>query len=82
MKVLFREQKGSLEDSLQTIKEIDSLKDIQFIISDKYYHPVSDLKSEYYTYDGRISWDTYIITGIVEGTRIVVGFTKGDIEKC
>lgn len=81
MKVLFREHKGSLEDSLQTIKEIDSLKDIQFIISDKYFHPVSDLKSEYYFYDGRISWDTYIITAMLEEIRVVVGFTKGDVEK-
>ncbi len=81
MKVLFREHKGSLEDSLQTIKEVDSLKDIQFTMNEKYFHPISNLKSEYYTYDGRISWDTYIITAMLEETRIVIGFTKGDIEK-
>ena len=81
MKTLFREHRGSLEDSLQTMVEVETLKDIQVIISDKFFHPVLDLKSEYYTYDGRISWDTYIITGEVEGTRIVVGFTKGEVEK-
>ncbi len=81
MKTLFREHKGSLEDSLQTIVEVENLKDIQRIVNDKYFHPVLDLKTEYYTYDKRIDWDTYIITAMLEETRIVIGFTKGDIEK-
>ena len=79
-KILFREHKGSLEDAMKTAVEVECLEDIMnlpFIKAIEEFGIPVNLKSEFYAYDSRIDWNTYIITSEKYG---VVGFTNGELN--
>lgn len=74
--IKFRLHKGSLDESMKTVKCYASkeslIKDMQK------YHPwieFEELKIEKYVYDDRINWDTHIVT--IPGYG-VIGFTDGE----
>jgi len=66
--MLFREHRGSLEDSMKTVTNVESLKDIEKICNFK-----GEYKIKYYCFDDRINWNTYIVTCDDK----VIGFTNG-----
>lgn len=76
--VLFREHRSSLSESMETVKEIESLDDIYNSTDFKKYEIVNDLRIDPYCYDSRINWDTYIVTSPDYG---IVGFTNGPIQE-
>jgi hypothetical protein len=81
----FREQRGSLADSLETEVTIDAtkeavaaharsiLKRFGFIDSEEIDREMvaGNIKSEFYTHDSRIGWDTYIATSTYEHMPVV-----------
>lgn len=77
----FREHRGTLDDSMMTCKEV---KDFVALVKHlekvwgEWSMPIepSAIKVEYYCYDSRIGWNTYIVT--LQGH--VVGFTNGPCE--
>ena len=69
----FRPQRGSLEESMLGVVTLDStLKALAGHLN----ADVGDIKVNFYMYDSRIDWYTYIVT--VDGDA--VGFTDGDIK--
>ena len=72
--MLYREHRGSLEDSMKTIFSIKSTKkDLSQIIGCN----IEDIEVKEYGYDDRIGWNTFIV--LVKG--IPVGFTDGDVNE-
>jgi len=70
----FRPQRGSLEESMLGVVTLDStLKALAGHLN----ADVGDIKVNFYMYDSRIDWYTYIVT--VDGDA--VGFTDGDIKR-
>lgn len=67
----FREHRGSLSDAMKTVIEVNSLLDIE-----KLFPNDGKLKIEYYCYDDRINWNTYIVIGELG----VIGFTNGNLK--
>lgn len=60
----FRHQRGSLENSLQTTVEVESLNDLKKHLEDYYKRPerpIGNLSCHYYGFDSRINWNTWII---------------------
>jgi hypothetical protein len=80
--IRIRAQRGSLDESLETVETIQGTKKA---IAD-YFHkqwghldsPIdeSEIRVEYYCYDPRINWTTYIV--LIDGNA--VGFTDGPLE--
>lgn len=75
-KVLFRQHRGSLSDSMKTVQQVKSKKDIKRIIP----YEVKDINIVYYAYDDRVGWSTYIVTAeLSNNERGVIGFTNGKL---
>jgi hypothetical protein len=68
----FREHRGSLEESMKTIINVESLNDIQKLFPDS-----KKIEIKKYCYDDRINWDTFIVTD----ENGVLGFTNGNLNK-
>ena len=65
IKVLYRPACGGLKESMDRVKEFNSLKDMFSFISSTYLSMsdcLRDFYISYYCYDDRINWETYIIT--------------------
>lgn len=75
----FRWQRGSLDDSMQTVVDFESFDDLVNILRSNGFLrdcQASDIAVKQYTYDERIGWDTHIVT--YNGSA--VGFTDGPVE--
>jgi hypothetical protein len=75
----YRDNRGSLSRSMDTVQEFkDRAELVAYLAEDLAHYGVTvsdaDVKVEPYLYDGRIDWDTYIVT--VRGFG-VAGFTDG-----
>lgn len=70
--MLFRFQRGSLEDSMNTVREVNSLAEIEALLRSAGI-PSGKLKVYDYGYDSRVGWNTHVVT--VNGKH--VGFTNG-----
>lgn len=82
----YRAHKGGLAESLAMTIEVNSLDDVAKHFKDTCLFDdvdITDLKCEYYGYDKRIDWDTWIITaafcnGVPE--RFVLGYSDGELK--
>ena len=76
--VHFREQRGSLEESLKTTVEIASRSELVSHLR-RVLRPMpvdgKGISVRYYTFDARIGWPTFLVT--VKG--MAVGFTDGKL---
>jgi hypothetical protein len=69
----FRPHRGSLEEAMLGIVTLDpTLKALAGHLN----VDVDDIKVDFYMYDSRIHWDTFIVS--VDGSA--VGFTDGDVD--
>lgn len=75
--MLFRQHKGSLAESMETLVKVDTLEDIIKVSPFTEFGYILNLNIEHYCYDDRIDWDTYIITDERYG---VIGFTNGEVK--
>lgn len=74
----FREHRGSLSESMNTIRSVSSKKDIAEICNNKFItFEAEKIEITPYCYDARIRWDTHIVT--YQG-YVVLGFTDGNIH--
>lgn len=69
MKVLYRPQRGGLDESMEELKEFDTVEHLlNWLCEDsdigwgKEMFAVEDINFSYYCYDERIDWQTYIVT--------------------
>lgn len=75
--VKFREHRGSLADAMETVIEVKSLDELRkHLYKVMPYKRGALLKVEFYTYDERINWNTYLVT--LDGNA--VGYTNGELE--
>ena len=70
-KYLFRLHRGSLEESMKTIREITCIEDIKMFTNSD-----SPITCKWYCHDERIDWDTWII----KQDGFVLGFTNGEVK--
>lgn len=82
--IKFREHRGSLDDSMETVIELEGKPELVDIVKNclnGYGHDLlinkETIRIEPYGYDKRINWDTYIIT--LDGYG-VFGFANGEIK--
>lgn len=76
--LLFRFHRGGLEESMQTVIEIETFDQLVAHITSNYDVPAAKITVSKYIYDDRINWDTYIVNltmGLdVEQSTHPVGF--------
>lgn len=77
----FRFHRGSLQDSLATTIEVNSLEELCEILKSSHSElnpeSLAKLVSKHYCFDDRIGWDTWIVT--IEGYG-VLGFANGELK--
>lgn len=80
---LFRLHRGGLAESLETVTQVASLNEVQEYCN----YPAlgwlpTDLECSFYSHDKRLNdwYDTYIVTGIVQNQRVVLGFSNEEIK--
>jgi len=78
-----RDHKGTLEDAMQTVREIQTFGDLMKDINANLSPYVGLIAAERvsvnrYYFDDRIKWDTHIVTIAGYG---VYGFTDGPVEE-
>lgn len=78
--VKFRHHRGNLFDSMETEEEIETLEECKSILEFAWKIPIQEVKQEYYCYDERIDWDTWIITIKVNDKIYVAGFSNGKLD--
>ena len=76
MSFLYRDHRGSFDDSMRTVQEFESRDDLRKHL-EKTYMEVGTIFIKPYWIDNRIDWDTYIVT-VDNG---VVGFTNGPVPE-
>ena len=69
--MLFRPQRGSLDDSMAQVQPVKTRADIERITGFKVV-----AIEPYYGFDARIGWDTYIV---LTNGRSAIGFTNGPL---
>jgi len=72
----FRFHRGGYKESMETVQEVKSLKDIGDRILKV---PGIILSCKHYGFDERNQWDTYIIENVYAGG--VIGFSNGPLER-
>jgi hypothetical protein len=70
--ILFRIQRGGLEESMKEATPVTKLEDIREIVP----WANGKLTTKYYGYDERVAWDTWIVCN--DGQAI--GFASGKLE--
>lgn len=66
----YRDHKGSLSDSVETIRWIDSIEKLKNHLNmfyNKFGKSVEEIKFEHIGIDKRIGWDTYYVLQRFEG---------------
>lgn len=71
---LYREHRGSLVDSMKTVREMATFSELENHIQ-RIYGPGEIIVTEY-CYDGRIKWKTHIVS--LDGRA--VGFTNSFVS--
>ena len=71
---LYREHRGSLSESMKTVKEMKAFTDLKLLIESS--HGEGEITIEPYCCDSRINWNTHIVC--LNGAA--VGFTNGPVE--
>lgn len=78
--IKYREHRGSLEDSLDTSREFDTIKELfKFLINEMSQYcchiSIQDIKVEYYGFDERCNQELYVVSSEKIG---VFGFIYED----
>lgn len=75
--ILFRQHRGGLEESMATVREVDSLSQLVDIIrEDDDSVSAESIKIAFMCFDNRTGWDTYVVTT----DNKAVGFTNGKFD--
>lgn len=79
MTILYRQHRGSLADSMETVQPVESVDDIRKIEDDlrEFGYDLSVIEVKPYGFDARIGWDTHIVTVPGYGP---LGFTSGPLS--
>lgn len=80
----YRDHKGSLSDSLDTVQEINSIDELKNHLNkshNDFGKEVKEIKFEYMGFDKRINWETYYVLFILnnEAHFRVAGMSNGII---
>lgn len=84
--MLYRDHRGSLADSMETIQEIDSIEQLKQHL-DKIWaktgHKITEVKFEYMCFDSRTDWKTYYVLQRFEGENdfVVAGMSDSILIK-
>lgn len=68
--MLFRPQRGSLEEAMKEVIEVSSLSELENKTT------WTNLTTKFYCFDSRINWDTWII--LSNGNA--VGYANGELK--
>lgn len=79
--VLFRFHRGSLDDSMKTVVEIDTWEQLEELIEESWQVKISAMEIKPYIYDDRIDWETQIVTIKVCADETCVTYPVGFLNK-
>lgn len=82
----YRDHRGSLSDSMETEREVNSVDEIKKHLNKLYNQfgkEIEEVKFEHVGFDDRIGWDTYYVTKRLKGEKefTVAGMSDGLINK-
>jgi hypothetical protein len=85
MKLKYRDHRGSLSESMETVQEFDTVEQIVIHLNKFYNHfnaEVVEIKFVKSVYDDRINWDTYNVTYRLknETAFCVAGMSDGKFD--
>jgi hypothetical protein len=86
--VLYRYHKGSLDNSMETMRVVTSKKHLIEVVSHQMDQPCVSVEIKPYGYDDRIGWNTHIVLAMFESHQalfntknpIPVGYTNDDLD--
>lgn len=76
--IKFRHHRGMLEDSMKTLQQFESEKDLLLYLKEEFPFITTEFRSVDIGHDDRIGWDTYLITAVGYG---VVGMADSPLNK-
>lgn len=85
--MLYRDHRGSLADSMETVQEFNTLDELQQYLNEHWEHSykgiekkVEEIRIEYCGYDKRIDWNTWYVSVRVTDEKDfwVSGMLKGN----
>lgn len=78
--VLFRFHRGTLDESMETVEEVDAFEDLLLLVAHNMDLELVSLSYKPYGYDHRIDWDTQIVMARFKGFDAAwpVGFLNKD----
>lgn len=82
----YRDHKGSLADSMRTVREVNSVEEIKQHLNTLLYpfgKEVEEIKFDYSGFDKRINWDTYYVLQRIKGETefTVAGMSNKSIKQ-
>jgi len=80
-RIKYRDQRGSLEESMKTVRDIISIKELLKYLNSRYGPGIEEIQFEYYGFDDRIKWDTYHVLQRKKGETAftIAGMSNGQI---
>lgn len=83
--IFFRPHRRLLTEAMEEVVEVLATKTaLMELVREQWkgWATLIDLEINYYCYDERIQWDTWIVVGIFSDLdeKPVVGFTNGNVE--
>ena len=81
--LLYRDHRGSLDKSMKTVTEINSLEHLMTHIESDWGFdiPILGLSFKKYAYDDRINWDTYMVIMTVKHNNEKQTFPIGFLNR-
>jgi hypothetical protein len=78
----YREQRSSLEESMQTEMEVTDKQQLLDHLNQQWNGRVTDISFQYCTYDQRIQWDTWYVIAMIEGydQPMIVGMSNDKFD--
>lgn len=81
----YRDHKGGLSESMETVQEFDSIEQIKQHLNlfyNQFGELVVEVKFQYAMFDNRIGWDTYYVLMRLDGKSdfMVAGMSDGYIN--
>lgn len=73
----FREHRGSYEESMATVIEVESLADVERLMAQEIGW-LGPIVCELYCFDSRNNWNTWIVT--LENGGGILGFSNGELK--
>lgn len=79
--LLFRFHRGGLNESMETVTEIESFEELIMLITSSWDVQPTRITIEPYMFDERIGWDTQLVRVVLAGETANVSYPVGYLNR-